>query len=375
MDRFVTLMLAGDVMTGRGIDQILAHPSEPTLYETFVTSALDYVRIAEEASGPIPREVDPAYVWGDALAAIERARPDLRIVNLETAVTMAGRPWPKGINYRMNPKNIACLTAAGLDCCVLANNHVLDWGREGLAETLETLDAAGIATVGAGRNAVEAEAPAILPLPGGGRVLVYAFAAPSAGAPDDWAATAERSGVNFLAAPTRAAADRIAERIRRDREPGDIVVLSLHSGSNWGFDVADADRAFARRLVESGVDVLFGHSSHHAKAIEIHNRRPIFYGTGDFLNDYEGIGIRDPYRDDLVLLYLCRIGRADGRLERLDMVPFRIRKFRLNAASSDDARWLRATMDRECRRFGGSVAMGADNVLTLEPEPKDIDRS
>ena len=375
MDRFVTLMLAGDVMTGRGIDQILAHPSEPTLYETFVTSALDYVRIAEEASGPIPREVDPAYVWGDALAAIERARPDLRIVNLETAVTMAGRPWPKGINYRMDPKNIACLTAAGLDCCVLANNHVLDWGREGLAETLETLDAAGIATAGAGRNAVEAEAPAILPLPGGGRVLVYAFAAPSAGAPDDWAATAERSGVNFLAAPTRAAADRIGERIRRDREPGDIVVLSLHSGSNWGFDVADADRAFARRLVESGVDVLFGHSSHHAKAIEIHNRRPIFYGTGDFLNDYEGIGIRDPYRDDLVLLYLCRIGRADGRLERLDMVPFRIRKFRLNAASSDDARWLRTTMDRECRRFGGSVAIGADNVLTLEPEPKDIDRS
>ena len=375
MDRFVTLMLAGDVMTGRGIDQILAHPSEPTLYETFVTSALDYVRIAEEASGPIPREVDPAYVWGDALAAIERARPDLRIVNLETAVTMAGRPWPKGINYRMDPKNIACLTAAGLDCCVLANNHVLDWGREGLAETLETLDAAGIATAGAGRNAVEAEAPAILPLPGGGRVLVYAFAAPSAGAPADWAATAERSGVNFLAAPPRAAAVALAERIRRDREPGDIVVLSLHSGSNWGFDVADADRAFARRLVESGVDVLFGHSSHHAKAIEIHNRRPIFYGTGDFLNDYEGIGIRDPYRDDLVLLYLCRIGSANGRLDRLDMVPFRIRKFRLNAASGDDARWLRATMDRECRRFGGSVAMGADNVLTLEPEPKDIDRS
>jgi len=375
MDRFVTLMLAGDVMTGRGIDQILPRPSEPTLHETFVTSARDYVRIAEEASGPIPRKVGPAYVWGDALAALDKTRPDLRIVNLETAVTTASRPWPKGINYRMNPENIACLTAAGLDCCVLANNHVLDWGREGLAETLRTLATAGIRIAGAGMNAEEAEMPAILTLPGGGRVLVYAFAAPSAGVPEDWAATAERSGINFLAAPTPAAADRIAERIRRDREPGDIVVLSLHAGSNWGFDIGEADRAFARRLVESGVDVLFGHSSHHAKAIEVHNRRPIFYGTGDFLNDYEGIGIRDPYRDDLVLMYLCRIDRADGRLDRLDMVPFRIRKFRLAAASGDDARWLRATMGRECRRFGGNVAIGSDNVLTLTPEPKDSVRN
>jgi poly-gamma-glutamate synthesis protein (capsule biosynthesis protein) len=375
MDRFVTLMLAGDVMTGRGIDQILAHPSEPTLYETFVTSALDYLRIAEEASGPIPRNVDPAYVWGDALAVLDQARPDLRIVNLETAVTTADQPWPKGINYRMNPKNIACLTAAGLDCCVLANNHVLDWGRDGLAETIGTLHDAGIATAGAGRNAGEAEAPAILPLPGGSRVLVYALASPSSGVPDGWAATVERSGVNCLAAPTPAAADRIAERIRLDREPGDIVVLSLHSGSNWGFDIGEADRALARRLTESGVDVFFGHSSHHAKAIEVHIRRPIFYGTGDFLNDYEGIGIRDPYRDDLVLMYLCRIALPDGRLDRLDMVPFRIRKFRLAAASRDDARWLQATMDRECRRFGGGVAIGSGNVLTLKPEPKDIDRS
>jgi poly-gamma-glutamate capsule biosynthesis protein CapA/YwtB (metallophosphatase superfamily) len=164
--RGVTLFLCGDVMTGRGIDQILPHPSVAHLYEPYMDSAADYVRLAETRTGTVPRDAGFGYVWGDAPAEFERMHPHARIVNLETAITTAEDAWPdKGIHYRMQPRNVPCLTAAAIDCCVLANNHVLDWGYAGLAETLDTLHAAGIQTAGAGRNVREARAPAAVAAP------------------------------------------------------------------------------------------------------------------------------------------------------------------------------------------------------------------
>ncbi len=123
------LFLCGDVMTGRGIDQALSHPVNPILYEPYVRDAREYIALAEKANGPIPRPLSVDYIWGDALRELERAGVDLRIANLETAVTSAQTPWPeKGIHYRMHPQNIGCLTSAKISACALANNHVLDWG-------------------------------------------------------------------------------------------------------------------------------------------------------------------------------------------------------------------------------------------------------
>ncbi|MDX1540841.1 MAG: CapA family protein, partial [Geminicoccaceae bacterium] len=142
----ITLFLAGDVMLGRGIDQVMPHPSDPRLHEPAVGDARTYVRLAERKNGRIPRRVDPGYVWGDALDALAMTGPYARIINLETSITRSDDAWPKGINYRMNPANVPVLEAAGIDVCVLANNHVLDWGRTGLLETLGTLARAGIET-------------------------------------------------------------------------------------------------------------------------------------------------------------------------------------------------------------------------------------
>ena len=92
------LTLAGDVMLGRGIDMIQAHPGDPEIHESWARSALSYVELAEERSGPIPRQVPPSYDWGSLLATIRDPASDAVIVNLETAVTDRGRPWPgKGI--------------------------------------------------------------------------------------------------------------------------------------------------------------------------------------------------------------------------------------------------------------------------------------
>jgi poly-gamma-glutamate synthesis protein (capsule biosynthesis protein) len=123
----ITIFMCGDVMTGRGIDQVLPHPSPPVIYEPYLKNARGYVEIAEEANGPIPQPVDFSYIWGDALDEWKRVRPDLRIINLETSVAKSGDYWKgKEINYRMSPENIPCITAAEVDYCFLANNHILD---------------------------------------------------------------------------------------------------------------------------------------------------------------------------------------------------------------------------------------------------------
>jgi poly-gamma-glutamate capsule biosynthesis protein CapA/YwtB (metallophosphatase superfamily) len=356
-----TILLTGDVMIGRGIDQILRHPSSPELYEPVVGSANIYVDLAEAMNGPIPRYVTDDYVWGDALPLMRGA--DVTIVNLETAVTRSDRPAPKGINYRCNPANVGCLTAAGIGCCVLANNHVLDWGDAGLTETLGTLEAAHLRFAGAGRNLAQAAAPAAVPLADGRRVLVYAFGSPTSGIPHSWAASPGRAGVNFLGHFNRAF-EGLRARIAADKRPGDITIMSVHWGPNWGYEIPGKVRDFAHRLVgDAQVDIVHGHSSHHAKAIEIHDGKPILYGCGDFLNDYEGIKGEERFHPDLVLAYHIEFDTA-GHAPAIELLPFRIARFRLQHATDEEAAWLAATLDRECRRFGGQVAKAA-NALRM----------
>ncbi|MEE8550841.1 MAG: CapA family protein [Gemmatimonadota bacterium] len=363
----VTLFLGGDVMTGRGLDQVLPHPGDPRLHERYVRSATRYVELAETKNGSIPAPVDYSYVWGDALAELDRVAPDARIINLETSVTTSDQHWRgKGIHYRMHPANVPCLAAAGIDCCVLANNHAIDWGFAGLQETLEVLETAGIETAGAGLDAEEAAAPAILEVGTGRRVLVFGFGTTTSGIPRDWAARTDRPGVNLLDDLSPKTIRRIAERTGRVNSEGSVVVASIHWGSNWGYPVPATQREFAHRLIdEAGVDVVHGHSSHHFKGIEVHHGRPILYGCGDLLNDYEGISGREEYRADFVLLYFLVIVPSTGRLVRFDLSPMRIRRFRLNRPSRDETEWIRETLNREGERFGTWVEAGPAGDLAL----------
>src|SRR5260370_15439203 len=100
----------------------------------------------------------------------------------------------------MSSVNAGCLPAAGVDCCVLGNNHILDWGNAGLLETLATLDYQGIKTSGAGQDLAHASGPAVLDVADNKRVIVFALASVSSGTPRNWAATQSSGGRNLLAA-------------------------------------------------------------------------------------------------------------------------------------------------------------------------------
>jgi len=255
----VRLFLCGDVMTGRGIDQLLPHPVPPHLFEAHVQSATGYVRLAEARCGPLGRQLEFGYPWGDALAVLEAMQPALRIVNLETAVTVSEDAQAgKGIHYRMHP------------------------------------------------------AAAIAP----------------------------------------------------QRQPGDLVVLSIHWGDNWCPAVPPAHREFARELIESGaVDVVHGHSSHHVLPFEIIGGKLVLYGCGDFINDYEGIAGHEAFRPDLALMYFPRLARASGKLDELLLVAMRRRGLRLERADAQDAALLAGML--QSPPFEGRIALRPDGVLAL----------
>jgi poly-gamma-glutamate capsule biosynthesis protein CapA/YwtB (metallophosphatase superfamily) len=361
----VRLFLCGDVMCGRGIDQVLAHPCSSEIYEEYVRSAERYVLLAEQANGPISRRNGPSYVWGAALGELERMRPDARIINLETAVTRSNDRANKGINYRVSPENAECLVAAKIDCCVLANNHVLDWGRAGLKETLTTLQKLNVKATGAGRTDLEARAPAVLNL-ANARLLIFSFGSTSSGIPFEWAATSDAPGVNLLPDLCEVSALQVANQVMALRRPGDLIVVSIHWGSNWGYHIPDERKVFARALIDqAGVSIVHGHSSHHPRAIEIYRDRLILHGCGDFLNDYEGIRGYERYRDDLALMYFADLDPASGSLHALKLVPLQIKNFRLSNPSWRDIEWIQQTLDGECQQFGTRVILDSGRQLVV----------
>jgi poly-gamma-glutamate synthesis protein (capsule biosynthesis protein) len=364
--RAATVFLCGDVMIGRGIDQILARPGDPTLFEPYVTDAREYVALAENVSGHIARSAGDAYIWGDALAEFARRRPDARVANLETSITRAGEPSPvKSIHYRAHPDNAGCLTAAGIDICTLANNHVLDFGPEGLRETLDVLRGRGVATAGAGGDLGAAQAPAVLALRQDSRLLVWACGTGSSGIPREWGARPDHAGL-YLIDVSRAAADDIDALVHRVKQPGDMAIVSIHWGDNWGYAVPKAHRDFAHWLIDGGVDLVYGHSSHHPRPIERYRGKLILYGCGDFVNDYEGIAGYEAYRADLVLMYFPTIATDSGELLSLAMVPMKSRALSLVRAASAEAQWLADTVARVSAPFGTALAIGADGAITLQ---------
>ncbi|KAL4859693.1 putative polyglutamine synthesis accessory protein [Chlorella vulgaris] len=324
--------------------------------------------LAEAANGPLPPTRGFEYPWGVALADMQAKQPDARVINLETAVTTSPHAWPaKGINYRMHPGNVPTLGAAGIDVCCLANNHSLDWGVEGLLETLDVLRGAGMQTAGAGRTLAEAQAPAGVQLPpgsgtsGGARLLVWALGHASSGVPAGWAAGDDRPGI-LTTDLLPAGVHRLAELVRQHKRPADLALVSVHWGANWGYQVPEEQRRFAHSLIdEAGVDVVHGHSSHHLKGAELHRGHLITYGCGDLLSDYEGISNSsieavyppEQYRDDLGALWYADVNTHDGRLHQLILTPTRLKQLSLHPPDRSDMQHFTAVLDRECGRLRG----------------------
>jgi poly-gamma-glutamate capsule biosynthesis protein CapA/YwtB (metallophosphatase superfamily) len=320
-----TLALTGDVMLGRGVNETLraARPEEP---------------------------------WGDVLPLLHSA--DLRIINLECAITGHERPWsrtPKVFHFRADPPAVDVLRAARVDACSLANNHTLDFEERGLLDTLAHLEAAGIGCAGAGRNLEEAARPALLE--GGAALVAFTDNEPP------FAAGPEEPGTNYLPVSLEPGVmRRIDEAIGAAREAGArTVVFSNHWGPNMVERPREVFRRFARAVVDRGADVYYGHSAHVFQGVEIYRGKPILYDTGDFIDDY---AVDPRLRNDRSFLF--RVSVEGGDLERLELWPVILPYARVELARGDERRAILDRMASLSAELGTALVRGEDR-LVYEP--------
>ena len=329
----LTLTLIGDVMLGRGVGAAL-------------------------------KNMHPQEMWGDVLPQLLQA--DLRIANLECALTRHTQPWTRSwkmYHFRADPGAVRFLQAARIDACSLANNHVLDFETRGLRDTLNTLDAAGIRHAGAGLNLKEAATPALLEVRGASPCVV-ALLAFTDNQPD-FAAGDQHPGTHYLEVSLEAGPlARVADAIARARAQGaDIVVFSNHWGANFVECPAPDFRRFARRVIELGADVYYGHSAHLCQGIEIHHGKPILYDTGDFIDDY---AVDPALRNDRSCLFKLKFDQ--GRLRRIELFPVCLEVAQVALARGEDFEAIAARMERLCAELGTPLERQADR-LVYEPGP------
>jgi poly-gamma-glutamate synthesis protein (capsule biosynthesis protein) len=224
---------------------------------------------------------DPAYPWGDTLPVLRQA--DLRIGNLECVLAEDGKPWPdKVFRFRSDRKNIESLKIADFGVVSLANNHVLDYGADALRETISTLDQHQVLHAGAGIDRDACRLPAAWHK----NNTPVGFVAITDNEPG-WEAGTQAPGVHYV--PIDLKDDRALELlalVRRLASQVRLVIVSAHWGSNWGWNVPAEHQAFAHALIDAGADVIYGHSAHVFRGVEVYRNKPILYSTGDFVDDY-----------------------------------------------------------------------------------------
>lgn len=369
-----TLLICGDVMTGQGIAPLL--PPTGARTRRSMRSALDYVHHAGSRPPParedpghadsLPRPVCFDYPWGDALSLLRRAAPDLRLANLEASITTRGTPAAPPIHARLSPQQLPALAALGVQGVVLAGPHALDWGPSGLHDTLHSLREAGIAGVGAGLDREQAAQEGQWLLPGRGRLRLLAYGHASCGLTAAAAAGEGRPGINWLRDLDAGAVAEIAARVAAQRREGDLVVVSLHWGAQWGYEVTAEQRRFAHALVDTaGVDLVWGQASRHPRPIEVYRGRLILYGVGTFLKDAGWAVGHEHLRPELAALYLPRLA-ADGSLRELCLWPVHVHLFRLRRACASETLWLARALGSACHPHGSALVPHGDGSLRLD---------
>ncbi len=397
----VRLFLAGDFMPGRGIDAVMPRPCPLEIREGFCTSSIEYARLAERKHKkrfPDHQTLSARDVLGEASKLIERYEPHVKLINIETSVTKKSTFYPnKGINYRASEENVfALFDILKPNVVSLANNHAMDFSREGLEDTLKFFDDENVHVkrIGAGWNNIAdemqpAELKNVYPYgfaparndKRGVDVAAFGLCFEDIGMPREWEAMERSMGV-VLATRNDKVPERLLNAIAKlKKESNAIIIVSIHFGVNWGFEVPRTHVAAAKTLVDAGADVIHGHSSHHAKTAMLYKEKLILFGCGDFFNDYEGIRPHagfpeNEYLGHLRLLYFVDVDAKTHNFNRLEIVLMRQKMFALTTLESprEEAEQLLTALRRQYA-FGRLKLTLKEDGNTLIAWPEHVVRS
>jgi poly-gamma-glutamate synthesis protein (capsule biosynthesis protein) len=245
---------------------------------------------------------------------------------------------------------VELLGLLGTDCVTLANNHALDYGVDALADTLDHLTAAGIATVGAGADLDQARRPAMLTVRGL-RVAVLGVT----DHPADFAAGPDRPGVAF-ADLGHQVPGWLAGLVRQTGALADVTLVTPHWGPNMTAAPVRHVRRAATALVGAGATLVAGHSAHVPHGVG----GPVLYDLGDFLDDYR---VDPRLRNELGLLFLVTLDAA-GPL-RLEALPLKLEFCHTRLATGEDAAWIRHRFRAACADLGTAVQDTAGRLTII----------
>jgi cyanophycin synthetase len=324
--------------------------------DTFVLVSIGDVNLAENAERVLNRE-GGGYAF-DHLR--EHLGGDALIANLEAPVAMlpTDPPFFEGAKHLMKPKYLSTLTAEGVTLVTLANNHAMDQGPEGLAETEAQLRRAGLPYVGIGPDREAARREVILDAGHTKVAVIGAFTTGGHYRRRGIYAREETAGVYELEPAL------LPEDVRRAREHADIVLFSVHWGANYR-DASERQEHYARKLVKAGVDVVNGHGAHRAQKTEILDGVPVLYslGNGTF-------GSRGDYNRSSPHIRCSTVARytfADGALVKLELLPIvtdnTIVEYQAQAA---DAQRAEAEWEPYLQRGGVTWTRGDDGWYEID---------
>ncbi len=262
---------------------------------------------------------------------------DLSVVNLECPVTARGEKVKKPFNFRMNPAFLSALTGAGIDVASIANNHIFDYGKQGLFDTISYLDSVGIWHVGAGRTQEEAATPVIVQA-GQRRIGIQGYY----GGGEAPAAAGQNPGVVARSLPVILAdIDRLHKR-----DSVDYVVVILHWGTEKATMPDDGQIQFAHALIDGGADAVIGHHPHVLQGIELYKSGVIVYSLGNLVF---GGNSRDTYDTGLFEIAL------GTRSVNYQFIPIRLEGWKLTTLSGRGAEEVRSRMAERSSIFPQSI--------------------
>ena len=302
--------------------------------------------------GSIKRQIDKNgtdYPWEMVKAYFQN--DDLTIGNLETSMTTKGSKWPdKLFNFRSDPRNLLSMEKAGIDVLTLANNHILDYGYNGLLDTIKHIDNTGIKRVGAGKNKEDAFKAAIIEEDG----LKIGILSASRVVPDvKWYATGKRSG---LIGAYDVHIKELLNEVEKLKKDVDLVVLSIHWGVERSAEPKDQDRILAKKLIDGGVDIIMGHHPHVLQGIEIYKGKPIFYSLGNFV-----FGTQGELTSNTMI---AQINLVDGQMDNIEIIPFNIRLGRPVPVTEDIRKSKIAYLNKISKKFG--VNIDGNGIIKLD---------
>lgn len=227
---------------------------------------------------------DEMVAWGFANVRALTTRADLFVVNLECPFTERGEKIPKNFNFRAKPELVAALVAGGVDVVSLANNHMIDYGPEGLFDTLSTLDTHGIVHFGAGRTLSEARVPAVVEKKGVTiAFLGYFFLGDRNIEPAQVIATPEQPGVAGHFSDTAALVAMVDADIKAAKRSADHVIPFFHWGRESKGQPEPYQLEVAHKAIESGASAVLGSHPHVLQGMELYQGAPIVYSLGNFV--------------------------------------------------------------------------------------------